>query len=60
MTIWIARKHARHPYSSFDFLRAFEIVKTFPTRKEAKAFVDTKMKHPNTSMLYTVGKVELK
>jgi hypothetical protein len=60
MIIWIARKHSRHPYIAYGFLTAFEIIKTFATRKEAKAFVDTKNSHPNTYLLYSVGKVELK
>lgn len=63
MTIWIAKRHPRHPYSygyhAQTFLGAFTIVGTFSSRKEAKAFVDQKMsRRPN--YLYTVGKVELK
>ena len=59
MTIWIARKHARHPYNN-GFLAAFEIVKTFATRKEAADWVKAKRSQPNTWLLYTVGKVTLK
>jgi hypothetical protein len=60
MTIWIAKKHPRHPYSAFGWLDTFTIAATFPTRKEAQEFVNKKMGNRNTSMLYTVGKVELK
>jgi len=60
MTIWIARKHPRHPYATYDFLAAFEIVKTFETRKEAAAWAKEKMSHPNTYLHYSVGKVDLK
>lgn len=60
MTIYIVRKHPRHPYSTFGFTAAFTIDSTFATRKEAQAVVKKKNSNPNTSLLYTVGKVALK
>lgn len=60
-TIWIVRKHDRHPYAEGrQFLRSFEIVSTHATCKEATAEMSRRNAHPNTVKLYTIGKVFLK
>lgn len=59
-TIWIVRKHPRHPFSSADHISAFEIFSTHATKAEAKAVCDKKNSNPNTYALYSVGKVTLK
>jgi hypothetical protein len=61
MTIWIVRKHPPAPYGGRgDFLKAFEIVGTYATSAEAKAYADNKKANRNTLYHYSVGKVSLK
>ena len=59
MTIWIVRKHPRHPLWDAN-IEAFTIVSTHATRAEAAAEASGRNKRRATRVLYTVGKVTLK
>ena len=59
MTIWIVRKHPRHPYRDFRFLEAFTIDSTHASRKEAMLVADKKNRALLRSRLYSVGRVSL-